>query len=232
MCMWEIVGDVHAGDRARCARSQSPGTVVPREIQSREAIASRDHRRESRAGNRHTRVALMDIYVPAAMDQCTQTPFPGSELLDPNPFVTSPIKPKATPGVGDKRALPIDAVCSTSHPCHIVARPATELRPTVASRADVPARRGRIRSGITECARCSRPRAKAGSTRLTSPTSTSAFEQPTGATSFSGAPPCEIFSVSLFFFRCCLAARFASFSRKKAARARFSRGGASMCRVL
>ena len=70
-----------------------------------------------------------------------------SELLDPNPFVPSPKKPKATPGVGDKRALPIDAVCIPSHPCHIVARPATELRPTVASRAGVPARRGRIRSG-------------------------------------------------------------------------------------
>ena len=159
------------------------------------------------------------------MDQCTQTPFPGSELIDPNPFVPSPIKPKATPGVGDKRALPIDAVCIPSHPCHIVARPATELRPTVASRAAVPARRGRIRSGI----RCSRPRAKAGSTRLTTPTSTSAFEQPAGATSFSGAPPSDIFSVSFSFFRCCLAARLASFSRKKAARARFSRGGASMC---
>ena len=87
------------------------------------------------------------VATKVTMDQCTQTPFPGSELLDPNPFVPSPIKPKATPGVGDKRALPIDAVCIPSQPCHIVARPATELRPTVASRAGVPARRGRIRSG-------------------------------------------------------------------------------------
>ena len=89
----------------------------------------------------------MDRDVPATMNQCTQTPFPGSELIDPNPFVPSPIKPKVKPGVGDKRALPIDAVCIPILPCHIVARPATELRPTVASRADVPARRGRIRSG-------------------------------------------------------------------------------------
>ena len=47
----------------------------------------------------------MDRYVPATMDQCTQTPFPGSELLDRNPFVPSPVKPKDTPGVGEKRAL-------------------------------------------------------------------------------------------------------------------------------
>ena len=86
----------------------------------------------------------MDRFSRASMDQCTQTPFPGSELLDPNPFVPSPIKPKDTPGVGDKRALPLDAVCNSFLPCHIVARPATELRPTVVSRADVPARRGRI----------------------------------------------------------------------------------------
>ena len=47
----------------------------------------------SRAGNRRNRVALMDSYPVATkvtMDQCTQTPFPGSELLDPNPFVPSP----------------------------------------------------------------------------------------------------------------------------------------------
>ena len=49
----------------------------------------------------------MDLYSRASMDQCTQTPFPGSELLDPNPFVPSPIKPKDTPGVCDKRALPL-----------------------------------------------------------------------------------------------------------------------------
>ena len=79
-------------------------------------------------------VAQMNRDVPATMDQCTQTPFPGSELIDPNPFVPSPIKPKVKPGVGDKRALPIDAVCIPILPCHIVARPATELRPTVASR--------------------------------------------------------------------------------------------------
>ena len=50
----------------------------------------------------------MDSYVvatKATMDQCTQTPFPGSELLDRNPFVPSPVKPKDTPGVGEKRAL-------------------------------------------------------------------------------------------------------------------------------
>ncbi len=46
------------------------------------------------------------VCVGASMDQCTQTPeIPGDKLLDPNPFVRSPIKPKATPGVGDKRAL-------------------------------------------------------------------------------------------------------------------------------
>ena len=58
----------------------------------------------------------MDSYVVATkvtMDQCTQTPFPGSELLDPNPFVPSPIKPKDTPGVGEKRAL---SSASVSHP--------------------------------------------------------------------------------------------------------------------
>ena len=54
------------------------------------------------------------VCVGATMDQCTQTPFPGSELLAPNPFVRSPIKPKATPGVGDKRAIPSNAVC---HDC-------------------------------------------------------------------------------------------------------------------
>ena len=53
------------------------------------------------------------IYAGAAMDKCTQTPFPGSELLDPNPFVPSPIKPKDTPGVGEKRAL---SSASVSHP--------------------------------------------------------------------------------------------------------------------
>ena len=74
-----------------------------------------DIHRESRAGNRHTRVARMDhtLCVGANMDQCTQTPFPGDELLDPNPFVRSPIKPKATPGVGDKRTRPSDAVSNT-----------------------------------------------------------------------------------------------------------------------
>ena len=49
----------------------------------------------------------------ASMDQCTQTPFPGSELLDPDPFVRSPIKPKDTPGVGDKQSRPSDAVCES-----------------------------------------------------------------------------------------------------------------------
>ena len=53
------------------------------------------------------------IYAGAAMDKCTQTPFPGSELLDPNPFVPSPIKPKDTPGFGEKRAL---SSASVNHP--------------------------------------------------------------------------------------------------------------------
>ena len=53
------------------------------------------------------------FYTRATMDQCTQTPFPGSELLDPNPFVPSPLKPKDTPGVGDKRALPSVSVSNT-----------------------------------------------------------------------------------------------------------------------
>ena len=195
-----------------------------REIARRLLVSVAQIHRVSRAGSRRTRVALMERYARATMTQCTQTPFPGSELLDPNPFVPSPIKPKDTPGVGDKRALPFDAVCNQCLPCHET-RPATELRPSIASRADVSARRGRTRSGRRVSARGSRPPAKAGST----PTSTSACEQPSGATSFSGAPPSDIFSISFAFFRCCLAARFASFSRKKAARARFSRGGASMC---
>ena len=83
---------------------------------------------------------------PATMHQSTQTPFPGSdEILHPNPFVTSPIKPKDTPGVGpaetlgDKRARTSDVVSNTGSPCHTEARPATELRPTIVSRADVPA---------------------------------------------------------------------------------------------
>ena len=46
------------------------------------------------------------VFTVATMDQCTQTPFPGSELLDPNPFVPSPVKPKDTHGVVEKRALP------------------------------------------------------------------------------------------------------------------------------
>ena len=56
------------------------------------------------------------VYTGAAMDQCTQTPYPGSELLDPNPFVRSPIKPKDAPVVGDKRALSADAVCNPCSP--------------------------------------------------------------------------------------------------------------------
>ena len=55
------------------------------------------------------------VCVGATMDQCTQMPeVPGDKLLDPNPFVPSPIKPKATPGVGDKQARPSFAV---SNPC-------------------------------------------------------------------------------------------------------------------
>ena len=121
----------------------------------------------------------MDRYVvatTATMDQCTQTPYPGSELFDPNPFVTSPIKPKDTPGVGEKRALSSVSVSHLLQPCHIVARPATELRPTIASRSDVPGRVSRIRSGRSAPARCSRSRAK-GSTCLTAPSYTSAAEQ-------------------------------------------------------
>ena len=37
---------------------------------------------------------MSEHYIPAMIDACTQTPFPGSELLDPNPFVKSPIKAK------------------------------------------------------------------------------------------------------------------------------------------
>ena len=37
---------------------------------------------------------MSEHYVPAMIDACTQTPFPGSELLDPSPFVKSPIKAK------------------------------------------------------------------------------------------------------------------------------------------
>ena len=58
----------------------------------------------------------MDSYTvatKATMDQCTQTPFPGSELLDPNPFVLSPTKPKDSPGFGDKQSRPSDAVCES-----------------------------------------------------------------------------------------------------------------------
>ena len=54
------------------------------------------------------------VRVGSSMDQCTQAPeVPGDDLLDPNRFVRSPIKPKATPGVGDKRTLPSDAVSNT-----------------------------------------------------------------------------------------------------------------------
>ena len=68
--------------------------------------------KEYRAGNRLTSAALMDHPVPfgATMDQSTQTPFPGSELLDLNPFVRSPIKAEAAPGVGEKRARPNEEV--------------------------------------------------------------------------------------------------------------------------
>ena len=40
------------------------------------------------------RTIMSEHYVPAMIDACTQTPFPGSELLDPSPFVKSPIKAK------------------------------------------------------------------------------------------------------------------------------------------
>ena len=65
---------------------------------------------------------------PAMTDACTQTPFPGSEeTLDRNMFVRSP--PKAC----GKRAREDHKVCTL--PCHIMARPASELRPTFGSRA-------------------------------------------------------------------------------------------------
>ena len=57
------------------------------------------------------------VATKVTMDQCTQTmtqtPFPGSELLDPNPFVPSPVKPEDTPGIVEKRAL---ASVSVSQP--------------------------------------------------------------------------------------------------------------------
>ena len=40
------------------------------------------------------RTSMSEHYIPAMIDACTQTPFPGSELLDPNPFVKSPSKAK------------------------------------------------------------------------------------------------------------------------------------------
>ena len=76
------------------------------------SFGTRSHPCMQGAGNRHARVALMShtLHSSAAMDQCTQTPFPGSELLDPDPFVRSPIKPKDSPSVGDKRSLPSESV--------------------------------------------------------------------------------------------------------------------------
>ena len=53
------------------------------------------------------------VATKVTMDQCTQTPFPGSELLDPNPFVPSPVKREDTPGIVEKRAL---ASVSVSQP--------------------------------------------------------------------------------------------------------------------
>ena len=58
-------------------------------------------------------------YVPAMMDACTQTPFPGSELLDPNPFVKSPIKAppaSARETVGPPLYYVEEQVCMTALP--------------------------------------------------------------------------------------------------------------------
>ena len=53
------------------------------------------------------------------MDACTQTPFPGSELLDPNPFIKSPIKakhPSARETLGPTRYYVEDQVCMKALP--------------------------------------------------------------------------------------------------------------------
>ena len=73
--------------------------------------------RLSGAGNRHcARTLMAESAGPGLIHACTQTAFPGSELLDPNPFVPSPIKEKARPGVsGVKEPRAEDEV---GRPCH------------------------------------------------------------------------------------------------------------------
>ena len=53
------------------------------------------------------------------MDACTQTPFPGSELLDPNPFIKSPTKakhPSARETLGPARYYVEEQVCMKALP--------------------------------------------------------------------------------------------------------------------
>ena len=57
---------------------------------------------------------MSESYVPAMLDACTQTPYPGSELLDPNPFVKTPTKAKAKSAretFGPTRYYVEDQVC-------------------------------------------------------------------------------------------------------------------------
>ena len=53
------------------------------------------------------------------IDACTQTPFPGSELLDPNPFIKSPSKakhPSDRETLGPARYYVEDKVCMKALP--------------------------------------------------------------------------------------------------------------------
>ena len=60
------------------------------------------------------RIIMSESYIPAMLDACTQTPYPGSELLDPNPFVKTPTKAKAKSAretFGPTRYYVEDQVC-------------------------------------------------------------------------------------------------------------------------
>ena len=60
------------------------------------------------------RIIMSESYIPAMLDACTQTPYPGSELLDPNPFVKTPTKSKAKSAretFGPSRYYVEDQVC-------------------------------------------------------------------------------------------------------------------------
>ena len=60
------------------------------------------------------RIIMSESYIPAMLDACTQTPYPGSELLDPNPFVKTPTKAKAKSALetfGPTRYYVEDQVC-------------------------------------------------------------------------------------------------------------------------